>query len=100
MTQNTRMWLHGLGAAFVGGAGTSLATIVVDSEKFNLTSLVGFGHVLIVAVVSGLISAGGYHHHIGLNTWESKDGNPPPPGSTGLFHAAILYPSRRALVAA
>jgi catechol 2,3-dioxygenase len=42
-------------------------------------------------------SAGGYHHHIGLNTWESAGGSPPPPGSTGLFHLAILYPSRREL---
>ncbi len=43
------------------------------------------------------ISAGGYHHHIGLNTWESLGGNPPPPGSTGLFHTAILYPERKDL---
>jgi catechol 2,3-dioxygenase len=40
------------------------------------------------------ISAGGYHHHIGLNTWESRGGSPPPAGATGLFHLAILYPSR------
>jgi catechol 2,3-dioxygenase len=40
------------------------------------------------------ISAGGYHHHLGLNTWDSKDGSPPPPGTTGLYHTAILYPSR------
>ncbi|WP_319797757.1 VOC family protein [Nitrobacter sp.] len=43
------------------------------------------------------ISAGGYHHHIGLNTWESKGGSPPAPGTTGLFHTAILYPTRAAL---
>lgn len=40
------------------------------------------------------LSAGGYHHHIGLNTWESAGGTPPPAGSTGLYHVAILYPSR------
>jgi catechol 2,3-dioxygenase len=40
------------------------------------------------------ISAGGYHHHIGLNTWESAGGSPPPPRSTGLYHLAILYPTR------
>jgi catechol 2,3-dioxygenase len=40
------------------------------------------------------LSAGGYHHHIGLNTWESRGGSPPPPGATGLYHAAILYPTR------
>ena len=43
------------------------------------------------------ISAGGYHHHIGLNTWHSKDGNPAPRNSTGLYHTAILYPTRRDL---
>ena len=43
------------------------------------------------------ISAGGYHHHIGLNTWESKNAPPPPRGHTGLYHLAILYPTRAAL---
>ena len=46
---------------------------------------------------AAFISAGGYHHHIGLNTWESKGGSPPPPGTTGLFHVAILYPTRASL---
>src|SRR4051794_33554254 len=46
---------------------------------------------------AAFISAGGYHHHIGLNTWESRGGHPPAPGTTGLFHLAILYPSRAAL---
>jgi catechol 2,3-dioxygenase len=46
---------------------------------------------------AAFISAGGYHHHIGLNTWESKGGHPPAPGTTGLFHTAILYPTRPAL---
>jgi catechol 2,3-dioxygenase len=46
---------------------------------------------------AAFVSAGGYHHHIGLNTWESLGGSPPPPGSTGLFHTAILYPTRAAL---
>ncbi len=43
------------------------------------------------------VSAGGYHHHIGLNTWDSRDGEPPAPGTTGLYHLAILYPTRAAL---
>ena len=43
---------------------------------------------------AAFISAGGYHHHIGLNTWESLGGSPPAPGTTGLFHLAILYPTR------
>src|SRR5947209_13779002 len=46
---------------------------------------------------AAFISAGGYHHHIGLNIWESAGGSPPPPGATGLFHLAILYPTRAAL---
>ena len=46
---------------------------------------------------AAFISAGGYHHHIGLNTWESKGGFPPPPRCTGLYHLAILYPTRAQL---
>ena len=43
------------------------------------------------------LGAGGYHHHLGLNTWESRGGSPPPPGTTGLFHVAVLYPTRALL---
>ena len=46
---------------------------------------------------AAFLSAGGYHHHIGLNTWESLGGNPPAPGTTGLYHTAILYPDRASL---
>ncbi|MEM1199466.1 MAG: VOC family protein [Pseudomonadota bacterium] len=46
---------------------------------------------------AAFVSAGGYHHHIGLNTWQSEGGSPPPRGTTGLFHLAILYPTRAAL---
>jgi len=46
---------------------------------------------------AAFVSAGGYHHHIGLNTWESKGGSPPPRGTTGLYHVAIRYPDRRTL---
>src|ERR671923_495883 len=46
---------------------------------------------------AAFISAGGYHHHIGLNSWESRGGSPPPPGTTGLYHVAIRYPTRAAL---
>ena len=46
---------------------------------------------------AAFISAGGYHHHIGLNTWESRGGSPPPPGTTGLYHLAIRYPTRETL---
>jgi len=46
---------------------------------------------------AAFVSAGGYHHHIGLNSWESEGGQPPAPGTTGLYHIAILYPTRAAL---
>lgn len=49
---------------------------------------------------AAFLSAGGYHHHVGLNTWQSRGGSPPPPGTTGLFHFAIRYPTRRALAEA
>jgi catechol 2,3-dioxygenase len=49
---------------------------------------------------AAFLSAGGYHHHIGLNTWESKGGSPPPRGTTGLFHVAIRYPDRHTLAEA
>jgi len=46
---------------------------------------------------AAFLSAGGYHHHIGLNTWESRGGSPPPPGTTGLYHFAVRYPDRSTL---
>src|SRR6056297_2921555 len=46
---------------------------------------------------AAFLSAGGYHHHLGLNTWDSKDGTPPPKGHTGLYHTAFLYPDRAQL---
>jgi catechol 2,3-dioxygenase len=49
---------------------------------------------------AAFLSAGGYHHHLGLNTWESKGGSPPPPGTTGLYHVAIRYPDRGTLAQA
>ena len=59
---------------------------------FELTSRYG--------LQAAFVSAGGYHHHLGLNTWESRGGTPPPPGHTGLYHVAIRYPTRAALAAA
>src|ERR1700726_4585575 len=56
---------------------------------FELTQRYGKG--------AAFVSAGGYHHHIGLNTWESLGGSSPPPGTTGLYHLAIVYPTRAAL---
>ncbi len=57
-----------------------------DILNFEITAWYGDSAVF--------LSAGGYHHHIGLNTWQSKNGTPPPFGSTGLYHVAFLYPSR------
>jgi len=59
--------------------------------------VLGFELIQRYGTEAAFISAGGYHHHIGLNTWQSKGGSPPPAGSTGLFHTAILYPTRAAL---
>jgi catechol 2,3-dioxygenase len=59
--------------------------------------VLGFDVVQRMGDSAAFLSAGGYHHHIGLNTWESKGGNPPPVGPTGLYHAAIRYPDRAAL---
>jgi catechol 2,3-dioxygenase len=56
--------------------------------------VLGFELIQKYGTQAAFVSAGGYHHHIGLNTWESLGGSPPPPGSTGLFHTAILYPTR------
>ena len=62
--------------------------------------VLGFEETTRIGDQAAFLSAGGYHHHIGLNTWESKGGSPPPPGSTGLYHVAIRYPSRPALAKA
>jgi catechol 2,3-dioxygenase len=59
--------------------------------------VLGFELMARYGTQAAFISAGGYHHHIGLNTWESLNGTPPPPGTTGLYHTAILYPTRTAL---
>jgi catechol 2,3-dioxygenase len=60
-----------------------------DGLGFELTQRMGSS--------AAFVSAGGYHHHIGLNTWESRGGSPPPPGATGLYHIAIRYPDRQSL---
>ncbi len=59
--------------------------------------VLGFALTQRYGTQAAFVSAGGYHHHIGLNTWESKGGAAPAPGTTGLYHVAIVYPSRAAL---
>ncbi len=61
------------------------------------TETLGFEVVARMGNSAAFLSAGGYHHHIGLNVWESKNGSPPPRGTTGLYHFAILLPSRKSL---
>lgn len=62
--------------------------------------VLGFDLVQRMGAGAAFLSAGGYHHHLGLNTWESEGGSPPPPGSTGLYHVAIRYPDRATLAEA
>jgi len=69
----------------------------LDRSLAFYCGVLGFQLMARLGDQAAFVSAGGYHHHLGLNTWESRGGKPPPPGHTGLFHAAIRYPTRRAL---
>ena len=76
----------------------------VHLKVADLDRAVNFYHGVLGFVITqrwgkqaAFLAAGGYHHHIGLNTWESLGGKPPPRGSTGLYHVAILYPTRALL---
>src|SRR5215211_8376182 len=79
----------------------------VHLKVSDLERAIGFYHGVLGFDVTqrygrqaAFLSAGGYHHHIGLNTWESAGGSPPAPGTTGLYHFAINYPTHRDLAAA
>jgi len=83
-------------------AGTRIGHVhlkVADLERSLAfyCGVLGFTLMQRFGTQAAFISAGGYHHHIGLNTWESHGGQPPAPGTTGLFHTAILYPERKDL---
>ena len=69
----------------------------LDRSLAFYCEVLGFEVIQRMGKAAAFISSGGYHHHIGLNTWESAGGVPPPPGSTGLYHVAFLYPTRRSL---
>ena len=69
----------------------------IDRALNFYCGVLGFELTQRIGPQAAFISAGGYHHHIGLNTWESRGGPPPPAGSTGLYHLAILYPTRAEL---
>jgi catechol 2,3-dioxygenase len=69
----------------------------IDRALAFYTGVLGFELIKRIGDQAAFISAGNYHHHIGLNTWESKNGKPPAQGTTGLYHLAILYPTRAGL---
>jgi len=69
----------------------------IDRALGFYCGVLGFEAQALLGDQAAFISAGGYHHHIGLNTWESRGGSPPPRGTTGLYHTAIRYPERRTL---
>jgi len=69
----------------------------LDRALAFYSGVLGFELTQRYGTQAAFVSAGGYHHHIGLNTWESRGGPPPPPGTSGLYHLAILYPTRAAL---
>lgn len=75
---------------------------VADLERAiaSYHGVLGFDVMQRLGDAAAFLSAGDYHHHIGLNTWESLGGSPPAPGTTGLYHTAILYPNRAALAKA
>jgi catechol 2,3-dioxygenase len=72
----------------------------IDRALDFYVGVLGFEEQARMGDQAAFVSAGGYHHHIGLNTWESKGGSPPPPGATGLYHVAIRFPTRAALAKA
>jgi catechol 2,3-dioxygenase len=69
----------------------------LDRALAFYSGVLGFQLTQRYGASAAFLAAGGYHHHIGLNTWESEGGFPPPRGTTGLFHLAIVYPTRGAL---
>src|SRR5688572_11962092 len=83
-------------------AGTSIGHVHlkvadIDRALAFYKEVLGFDQVMRLGDQAAFVSAGGYHHHIGLNTWHSRRGAPPPPHHTGLYHFAIRYPNRRDL---
>ena len=81
----------------VGIGHVHLKVANLDRALAFYCGVLGFGLKQRFGDQAAFVSAGGYHHHIGLNTWESKGGNPPSRGTTGLYHLAILYPGRAEL---
>ena len=83
-------------------AGTDIGHVHLKVSDINRAldfycGVLGFELVTVLGDSAAFVSAGGYHHHIGLNTWHSRGAGPPPPRATGLYHVAIRFPSRRDL---
>ena len=81
--------------ACIGHVHLKVADVVRSEQWYR--DVLGFETTTRYGSEATFMSAGDYHHHIGLNTWQSRGGSPPPAGTTGLFHFAILYPTRRSL---
>lgn len=81
----------------VGVGHVHLKVADLDRAISFYRDVLGFDLMQRLGDQAAFLSAGGYHHHVGLNTWESRGGSPPPRGTTGLFHAAFLFPDRRSL---
>ena len=77
-----------------------LKVAYLDRAIHFYSDLLGFAVTQRYGDQAAFLGAGGYHHHIGLNTWESAGATPPPPGHTGLYHSAFLYPDRQQLARA
>lgn len=81
----------------VGIGHVHLKVADIDGSLAFWSGVLGFEVQQRLGGQAAFVSAGGYHHHIAINTWESMGGSPPPHGTTGLYHVAILYPDRRSL---
>jgi catechol 2,3-dioxygenase len=97
MMEPRRSWGRGSIDPGVDIGHVHLKVADIDRSLAFYCDVLGFELMTRFGEQAAFISAGGYHHHIGLNTWESRGGSPPPLGTTGLYHVAIRYPSRAAL---
>src|SRR5258708_3139069 len=84
--------------AHIGHVHLKVAEIARSVQFYH--ELMGFDVITQLGNQAAFLSAGGYHHHLGLNAWESAGGQPPAPGTTGLYHFCVLYPTRKDLAAA
>jgi catechol 2,3-dioxygenase len=93
-------WPEGRAPEGTGIGHVHLKVSDIEQAVHFYHDLLGFDLIARYGPSAAFLSAGGYHHHLGLNTWESEDGSPPAPGTTGLYHLAINYPTRQDLARA